>query len=177
MPRPAQVPTIRYDRGWLAGLPQASGGAQWRCLTEALYFEARGEDMRGQFAVAEVILNRVDSRAFPDSVCAVVKQGTGRKYGCQFTYTCDGHPEVVRDRKTWARLGKIAELALDGAPRELTHGALYYHTPRRRALLVARVLPHGHHRRPPLLQPRGTARLELSPAGPAAAGDSHPAAG
>ena len=127
-PKPAHVPLVRYDRAWLAGLPQASGGAAWRCLTEALYFEARGEDVRGQFAVAEVILNRVDSRAFPGSVCAVVNQGTGRKYQCQFTYTCDGHPEVVRDRKTWTRMGKIAELVLDGAPRGLTHGALFYHT-------------------------------------------------
>ncbi len=127
-PRPQRPPTVRYDRAWLAGQPQASGGAQWRCLTEALYFEARGEDVRGQFAVAEVILNRVDSRAFPDTVCAVVKQGTGRKWECQFTYTCDGRPEVVRDRATWARTGQIARLALDGAPRELTHGALYYHT-------------------------------------------------
>ena len=127
-PRPARAPQVRHDRAWLAGLPQASGGAQWRCLTEALYFEARGEDVAGQFAVAEVILNRVDSRAFPGSVCGVVRQGTGRKFACQFTYTCDGHPEVVRDRRSWARLAKIARLALDGAPRELTHGALYYHT-------------------------------------------------
>ena len=127
-PRPARAPTPRYDRAWLAGLPRATGGAQWRCLTEALYFEARGEDVRGQFAVAEVILNRVDSRDFPGSVCAVVEQGTGRKFACQFTYTCDGHPEVVRDRRSWARMGKIARLALDGAPRALTHGALYYHT-------------------------------------------------
>ena len=127
-PRPAHVPAVRYDRAWLAGLPRAGGGADWRCLTEALYFEARGEEVRGQFAVAEVILNRVESRRFPGSVCGVVRQGTGRKFACQFTYTCDGHPEIVRDRRSWARLGKIARLTLDGAPRALTHGALYYHT-------------------------------------------------
>ena len=124
-PRP---PRIRYDGAWLASLPAADGGEGWRCLTEALYFEARGEAVRGQFAVAEVILNRVDSRRFPASVCAVVKQGTGRKWACQFTYTCDGIPERVRDHRSWTRMGKIARLALDGAPRELTHGAMFYHT-------------------------------------------------
>ena len=125
LPRP---PRIRYEDEWLAALPAAGGGAPWRCLTEALYFEARGEEPQGQFAVAEVILNRVDSRRFPGSVCSVVNQGTGRKWQCQFTYTCDGIPETVRDRGSWARMGKIARLALDGAPRELTHGALFYHT-------------------------------------------------
>ena len=161
-PRPARVPAVRYERAWLAGLPAASGGADWRCLTEALYFEARGEDVRGQFAVAEVILNRVESRRFPGSVCGVVRQGTGRKFACQFTYTCDGHPEIVRDRRSWARLGKIARLTLDGAPRALTHGALYYHTRAVSPVLVAQVLPHRQHRRAPLLQPRRPPRLELS---------------
>ena len=131
VPRPADAPSfaaIHYDDEWLAQRPKASGDASWQCLTEALYFEARGEEPKGQFAVAEVILNRVDSRAFPGNVCAVVKQGTGRKWRCQFTYTCDGIPETVRDRRSWAKMGKIARLALDGAPRELTRGALYYHT-------------------------------------------------
>ena len=130
-PRPAVVPDLqakRLDEAWLAAQPAAKGDATWRCLTEALYFEARGEDAKGQFAVAEVILNRVDSGRFPDDVCAVINQGTGRKWECQFTYTCDGLPERVGDRRTWALMGKIARLALDGAPRDLTHGALFYHT-------------------------------------------------
>lgn len=131
-PRPAVVPDLaalrRLDEQWLAELPAAEGDATWRCLTEALYFEARGEDPKGQFAVAEVILNRVDSGRFPDEVCAVIQQGTGRQWECQFTYTCDGIPERVRDRRSWTRMGKIARLALDGAPRDLTRGALFYHT-------------------------------------------------
>ena len=130
-PRPDDVPilaSLRLDPDWVATRPKAGGGAQWRCLTEALYFEARGEDLKGQFAVAEVILNRVDSRRFPGDVCAVVNQGTGRKWQCQFTYTCDGLPERVRDRGSWALMGKIARLALDGAPRDLTRGAMFYHT-------------------------------------------------
>ena len=130
-PRPTEVlapVSQRLDAAWLAAQPAATGGSQWRCLTEALYFEARGEGVAGQFAVAEVILNRVDSRRFPASVCGVVGQGTGRKWQCQFTYRCDGLPETIRDRGTWQRLGKIARLAMDGAPRDLTSGAMFYHT-------------------------------------------------
>ncbi len=120
---------IDYNRDFLAGQPAADGGAQWECLTEALYFEARGESVRGMFAVGEVILNRVDSARFPDDVCAVVTQGTGQLYGCQFTFTCDGHPETVHEPRAWAAVGKVARLLIDGSvPGDLTNGATYYHT-------------------------------------------------
>ena len=119
---------IRYDRQWLASQPAASGGSEWRCLAEALYFEARGESVRGQFAVGEVILNRVDSAAYPNTVCGVINQGTGRKFACQFTYTCDGHAEVISEPAAFTRVGKVAQLLLNGAPRDLTSGATHYHT-------------------------------------------------
>lgn len=109
-------------------LPKATGGPQWQCLTEALYFEARGETVKGQIAVAEVILNRVASKRFPDTVCGVINQGTGRKYACQFTYTCDGHPETIHEPRAYERVGKIARMMLDGAPRTLSGGATFYHT-------------------------------------------------
>ncbi|RVT87435.1 cell wall hydrolase [Rhodobacteraceae bacterium CCMM004] len=124
---PAAV-AVDYSRRFLDRQPVASGGAEWQCLTEALYFEARGETVKGQFAVAEVILNRVDSGRFPGTVCGVVNQGTGKKYQCQFTYTCDGRAEVVREPGAWRRMGKVARLMLDGAPRALTAGATHYHT-------------------------------------------------
>ncbi|WP_319826414.1 cell wall hydrolase [Thalassovita sp.] len=119
---------ISYSKEWLAGQPSAKGGDQWRCLAEALYFEARGESVKGQFAVAEVIMNRVDSPRFPDTVCGVIHQGTGRKYQCQFTYTCDGYDEVIHEKSAFERAGKVAKLILNGAPRALTDGATYYHT-------------------------------------------------
>jgi len=117
-----------YSERWLARQPVVRGGAQWRCLTEALYFEARGETLKGQFAVAEVILNRVDSRKFPNSLCAVINQGTGRKHACQFSYTCDGRAEHVANRRVYNRLGKIADIMINGGNRNLTKGATYYHT-------------------------------------------------
>ena len=116
-----------YSVAELDAMPRARGGAEWQCLTEALYFEARGESVEGQFAVAEVILNRVEVASFPNSVCEVVNQGTGRRFACQFTYTCDGRPETITDRAIYERLGKIARVMINGGPRNLTDGATYYH--------------------------------------------------
>jgi len=117
-----------YTREFLASQPKPRGGSDLQCLSEALYFEARGETVKGQFAVAEVILNRVDSASFPDTVCGVIHQGTGRKFACQFTYTCDGRAEVINEKAAHERVSKIARLMLDGVPRTLTKGATYYHT-------------------------------------------------
>jgi spore germination cell wall hydrolase CwlJ-like protein len=97
-------------------------------LAEALYFEARGESTAGLFAVGEVILNRVDSAAYPNSICSVINQGTGRKFQCQFTYTCDGHAENINEPASFQRVGKVARLLIDGTPRDLTEGATHYHT-------------------------------------------------
>ncbi|PIE09610.1 MAG: cell wall hydrolase [Rhodobacterales bacterium] len=119
---------VEYSNAFLASQPAASGGAEWRCLSEALYFEARGESTKGIFAVGEVILNRRDSRSYPGSICGVVNQGTGRLHACQFSYTCDGRAEVISEPAAFARVGKIARLLLDGAPRALTDGATHYHT-------------------------------------------------
>lgn len=119
---------IPLSRSAIDQLPKASGGAAWSCLAEALYFEARGESVKGQFAVAEVILNRVSSSRFPNTVCAVIRQGTGRKHACQFSYTCDGLPERIHEPIAYERVGKIARIMLDGGPRNLTGGATFYHT-------------------------------------------------
>ncbi|MDT8327249.1 MAG: cell wall hydrolase [Roseovarius sp.] len=119
---------VEYSKTWLSQQELVKGGPEWRCLAEALYFEARGESVKGQFAVAEVILNRVDDPSYPDTVCGVVHQGTGRKFQCQFTYTCDGVKEVISEPKAFRRVGKVAKFMVDGARRELTSGATHYHT-------------------------------------------------
>jgi spore germination cell wall hydrolase CwlJ-like protein len=111
-------------------MPRATGDAEWHCLTEALYFEARGENLQGQFAVAEVILNRRDSAKFPSSVCRVISQGStsGKKHACQFSYKCDGYAEVFSEKNAYTQVGKIARIMLDGKVRSLTKGATFYHT-------------------------------------------------
>ena len=119
-------PVVHYDAAWLGSLPAPTGGSDWQCLTEALYFEARGESLKGQFAVAEVILNRVDSGLYPRSVCGVVNsRGRG---ACAFSYVCDSHSNKMRDRASRDRAGRIARVMLDGAPRGLTEGATHFHT-------------------------------------------------
>ncbi|QYK40947.1 MAG: cell wall hydrolase [Paracoccaceae bacterium] len=125
--RPATDPAgLRYDDVWLASQSPKTGGRDWECLSRAVYFEARGETLPGQFAVAEVVLNRVDSPAYPNSVCAVVGQSGGG--GCQFSFVCDGKPDTIGEKAAWHRAGKIAALMLSGAPRALTKGATHFHT-------------------------------------------------
>ena len=126
---PGKTAEVTYSTQWLAGLPVPSlDDASLKCLSEALYFEARGESVKGQFAVAEVILNRVASPAYPDDVCGVIHQGTGRKYQCQFTYTCDGLPEKIRETDAFEQVAKVAHVSLEGVSAPLTDGATHYHT-------------------------------------------------
>lgn len=114
---------IRYDLGWLNSQPEPDGDAQWQCLRRAIYFESRGETLKGQFAVAEVILNRVDSPRYPKTICGVVQQT------CQFSYTCDGQSDRMSDAGAADVAGRIARVMMDGAPRALTMGATHFHTP------------------------------------------------
>lgn len=130
-PKPPVTPVARrieLSRDWIDAQPDAKGNDDWACLAEALYFEARGETVKGQFAVAEVILNRVSSERFPSSVCGVVKQGTGKKHQCQFSYTCDGRKEVFNEQRAYERVSKVARLAIDGVAPQVTEGATHYHT-------------------------------------------------
>lgn len=79
-----------------------------RCLATAIYFEARGEPVRGQIAVAQVILNRVRSPLFPETICGVVYQGQMHP-GCQFSFTCDGRTDNPRNDGQWALAQDIAK--------------------------------------------------------------------
>ncbi|MCA6125093.1 cell wall hydrolase [Bradyrhizobium sp. WSM 1704] len=85
-----------------------------KCLAEAVYFEARGEAVRGQIAVAQVVLNRAFSGKYPDTVCGVVYQNKHRHYACQFTFACDNVRDVVREPDMWDRAKKISKAMLDG---------------------------------------------------------------
>ncbi|WP_084437085.1 cell wall hydrolase [Pseudodonghicola xiamenensis] len=123
-----KAPAFSFTRDWLDAQPEPEGGDNWRCLAEALYFEARGETVKGQFAVAEVIMNRVRSGRYPDTLCGVIRQGTGKRYQCQFTYTCDGRAEVIREPAAFERVSKVARAVMDGYAGDLTDGATHYHT-------------------------------------------------
>ena len=85
-----------------------------KCLAEAVYFEARGEAVRGQMAVAQVVLNRAFSGKYPETVCGVVYQNKHRHLACQFTFACDNNKDVIREPDMWERAKKIAKAMLDG---------------------------------------------------------------
>jgi spore germination cell wall hydrolase CwlJ-like protein len=148
------------DLSEIRGVKIGTRGAQWRCLTEALYFEARGENLIGQVAVAEVILNRTDSKSYPNSVCSVVHQGESKRNACQFSFICDGKVEHIGDREAFEELGKVAWVMLQGKPRILTGKATHYHNtsvlPRwaKRLVRTARIGDHIFYRQTQRLSKR-----------------------
>lgn len=83
-----------------------------RCLATAIYFEARAEPVRGQSAVAQVIMNRVFSGYFPGDVCDVVYQSAHQR--CQFSFACSPRRKVIHERGAWARASRIAARTLAG---------------------------------------------------------------
>jgi spore germination cell wall hydrolase CwlJ-like protein len=100
-----------------------------QCLAEAVYYEARSESEDGQRAVAQVVLNRVRSPAYPNSVCGVVYQGPQRAGGgCQFTFTCDGSLASAPSGTGWDRARRIAAAALAGSVYAPVGYATHYHT-------------------------------------------------
>ncbi|GEM_PF-1661451 len=108
-------------------MKRPNAGAELACLTEAIYFEARGESINGQIAVAEVIINRADSPIFPNSICGVIKQGAEKLNKCQFSYKCDGEPEYMTERKAKKRAADVAILMMKGERRSLSGNATHYH--------------------------------------------------
>jgi spore germination cell wall hydrolase CwlJ-like protein len=84
----------------------AEGAPGWseheaRCLAEGMYFEARGESVRGQLAVGRVIMNRVMSDAYPNTICGVVYQNDDKPNRCQFSFACDGKQDVITEKSVW----------------------------------------------------------------------------
>jgi spore germination cell wall hydrolase CwlJ-like protein len=105
------------------------------CLAMAVYFEARGEPMVGQVAVAQVVMSRVEDDRFPDTVCEVVKQGYYYswnadfpiKHKCQFSFWCDGKPETIEDEYAFQWAKNVAEATIHGKLYDTTQGATHYH--------------------------------------------------
>ncbi|MCB1496898.1 MAG: cell wall hydrolase [Bauldia sp.] len=83
-----------------------------KCLADAVYFEARGESREGQIAVAQVVLNRVESTYYPNTICGVVYQNQDKHNRCQFSFACDGKSERVADRSAWRRAVDVARSVL-----------------------------------------------------------------
>ena len=128
------IPPLRVQTiGLPAAAPFKLAGAlessrELECLTQAVYFEARGETPAGQAAVAQVVLNRVRHPSFPKSVCGVVFQGAGKRVGCQFSFACDGSMRRGREVAAWSRARKVASKALAGGVMASIGDATHFHT-------------------------------------------------
>src|SRR6185312_9726520 len=107
VPKPPLTPAQRL------GLQGKERVKQEACLARAVYFESRAEPLRGQEAVAQVVLNRVFSPYYPKDICSVVYQNASHHLACQFTFACDGKPDVIRERGAWARATRVARETLD----------------------------------------------------------------
>ena len=102
--------------------------AEHTCMAQAIYHEARSETRSGQIAVAEVVQNRVKSKHFPNSICGVIYQGSGRKSGCQFSFMCDGSVRAKPRAKSWGKAVEMAKFVQTHDIAPITRGATHYHT-------------------------------------------------
>ena len=110
------------------GAAGANGLRAQDCLAQAIWYEAASESEAGQRAVAQVVLNRVAHPGWPGSVCGVVYQGSERRTGCQFTFTCDGSLARRASGASWGRAQRIAADALAGSVYAPIGHATHYHT-------------------------------------------------
>ncbi|GLQ20174.1 cell wall hydrolase [Algimonas porphyrae] len=139
------------------------------CLAEAVYYEARSESRSGQVAVAQVIRNRVASKHFPDSICGVVYQGSERRTGCQFSFTCDGSMDRVPTGESWTESQDVARFVLTQSPRSLVGRSTHYHTTQVSPVWSAtleqtrQVGSHIFYRFPWRERPTATASLRAAP--------------
>ncbi|MHC8350497.1 cell wall hydrolase [Pseudomonas sp. RT4P38] len=96
------------------------------CLARSIYWEAKGKSPANMEAVASVVMNRLGHEGFPETVCAVVKQGSESK-NCQFSWWCDGRSDQVQEETQYAIAKEIARKALNKQLNDRTHGAIYFH--------------------------------------------------
>lgn len=91
------------DHAWAASVlpPGVFSAGEQQCLASGIYFEARGESVKGQAAVAQVILNRVRNPAYPKTICGVVYQNEDWRNRCQFSFACDSIKDRVNSQYHW----------------------------------------------------------------------------
>ena len=100
--------------------------ADHHCVALAMYWEARGEGEEGMRAIGAVILNRMEDERFPDTACAVIREG-GETPPCQFSWWCDGLSDTPEPGEPWTLSLALAREVLSKKPRDPTGGALFFH--------------------------------------------------
>jgi spore germination cell wall hydrolase CwlJ-like protein len=122
---PIARPHARYASA--SGRPLAGAGTDdLTCLTQAVYYESRGEPLAGQEGVAQVVMNRTHSTRYPGSVCGVVFQRSGGGT-CQFTFACDGSMDRLIQPTAWDKAKSVASQALGGFVYKPLETATHYH--------------------------------------------------
>ena len=103
-------PLAEGDHAWMSQPlpPSVFSEGEQKCLAVGIYFEARGENLKGQAAVAQVILNRVRNPTYPNSICGVVYQNDNWRNRCQFSFACDGVRDRISSPKHWNTAKEIA---------------------------------------------------------------------
>lgn len=98
------------DHWWVTNPipPIARTKTEQKCLATAIYFEARGEPVKGELAVAQVVINRVKNPAYPNTICGVVYQNKDMRNACQFSFACDGIKDRITDMTAWRRAEDLA---------------------------------------------------------------------
>ena len=127
------------------------------CLTQALYYEARGEGVQGQLAVADVVLQRQRSKYHPDTICGVVYEPY------QFSFVSDGSTLREIDVEAWNKADDLSGRILRHEVKtSLTGRALFYHTKAVRPDWAEFDGQDGRDRQPHLLPPRAAPLLNAS---------------
>src|SRR5215472_15308523 len=126
--QPQQVVQVVEAESPVTDTAMAQLLAEHKCLSEVIYYEARGEGAGGQKAIAEVVFHRMNRGAYGHSICAVVYEGKGRP-GCQFSFTCNGQIKRPKQMAAWREAERLAAQILTGQVplRNATGGALNYH--------------------------------------------------
>jgi hypothetical protein len=141
-----QIPPAMRDRLSNVGVNLQR---EFKCMALNIYWEAKGEPLVGQIAVASVTLNRLANPRFPKSVCDVVWQGVGVGFGkCQFSWACDRRIDLPQEDAAWQRAQQVAYRAMFLDPYDPTDGALYFHANYVRPDWVdekARIMRIGRH--------------------------------
>jgi len=116
------------------GLYTADEQPEMWCMAQNIYYEARGSNRADRIAVADVVLNRVNDRRYPSTVCSVVRQGkknadgSMKRNACQFSWYCDGKSDWPKDEDAWVDAQLIAYNIMQYQQgRGLTEGSTHYH--------------------------------------------------
>ena len=159
----AALPDSVLITGSPVALAQMETAQQADCLAEVMYYEARGEGIEGEKAVAEVVLQRTHERDYPSTVCGVAYDGVQPdRRDCQFSFACDATLRRPREGYAWQRVRQLAEKILIGAvrlPGRTGHAVAYHNvdvTPAwsQTMLKTAQIGNHVFYRRDPMAQAR-----------------------